>query len=1156
MLHFKTICKNLWLLLLLVFISIPAHASVPEVDKIQSKNASQAKAIKSFAKVPLHFESNQGQTNNEVKFFSRGPGYGLFLTQDEAVLSFKAGSEETSSSVRMQLVGANPKPKVIGEDKLASISNYFIGNDSSQWHSNIANYGKVRYQEVYPGIDLVYYGNQQHLEYDFIVQPGADPKNIRLSYEGIDGYHIEGGDLVLESKSGEEVIFKAPVMYQEIGGKRENVDGNFIFLDGQQVSFYIRDYDKNQPLIIDPVLAFSTYLGGSETDLGMDVAVDNNGDVYITGQTESLFPTSTGSFDTSFNGNWDAFVSKLSSDGSTLIYSTYIGGDANDRSYGIAVDSGGNAYITGEIQGPATVDYPTTAGAFDSTRDGSWVAFVTKLSPDGSSLVYSTVIEPTNPFHLSTGQASGGDIVVNASGNAFITGRSTSSSFPLTPGAFFSSNSPGGNNIIIVKLSADGSSLVWSSFFGDYSGITGQAIALDSAENVYVTGATQSNSLNLSGPPFPTTPGAYDTSHNGSNDVFVSKISADGSTLVYSTFIGGDGTDFALDIAVDSSGNAYVTGYTQGNSTSLEFPTTVGAFNTTSNGGRDVIVSKISADGSTLLFSTYLGGDNFDRGAGIALDSNENVYISGSTFGGSSIVFPTTPDAIDSSHSGGSNNDAFVSKLSADGSTLLFSTFLGGDGNDLARRIALDSNGNIFIAGVTDGGTDEVFPSTVGAFDTAHNGVRDAFIAKIGGFGPTVTADAGPDQTVDEGESVVLDGTASSHSQGEPLNYDWSQVAGPAVTLDLTDPAQPVFTAPYVSSNQTLTFELIVDDGTNFSDPDSVDITVVNVNTPPIADAGDDGTVKEAAIATLDGSNSFDNEGDPITYQWTQVSGPAVSLQPNDTVSNPTFTAPLGIGSVLEFELVVSDGKEPSSPDKVFVTIVENSPPIADAGPDQTKDEGNPVTLDGTASSDPDGGDVLSFSWSQTGGPSVTLSDVSVATPSFDAPAVAAGGDTLSFELTVTDNDPVNPKSDVDTVDIHVLNANDPPSCDLAVANPDKLWPPNHKMVQVEIDGVMDSDAEYGDVTLEITGVTQDEPVNGLGDGDSSPDAVVQVSAPSDSVLIRSERSGNENGRVYQVNFTADDGFESCTGSVNVSVPHSRKSTAVDDGQTVDSTLP
>lgn len=414
----------------------------------------------------------------------------------------------------------------------------------------------------------------------------------------------------------------------------------------------------------------------------------------------------------------------------------------------------------------------------------------------------------------------------------------------------------------------------------------------------------------------------------------------------------------------------------------------------------------------------------------------------------------------------------------------------------------------------------------------------------------TTVANAGSDQTVGEAYPVILDGTASINA----INFSWRQLAGPTISPSSTTASNLFFTAPYVPANTTLTFELIVDDGAGkFSEPDTVDVTVVNINNPPVSDAGDDGTIKEGAVAILNGSNSFDPESDtPLGYTWTQSDGPLVALTPSNTVASPSFTAPLGVGTTLTFELVVDDDKESSLKDDVVIAVVENSAPAAEAGPDQTVDEGTRVSLDGTESNDPDGGDTLSFDWSEP----VALDDDNSSTPSFTAPSVGLGGQDFEFFLEVTDDDPVNPKSAVDSIVTHVRNTNDPPSCDLAVASKVSLWPPNHKLIGVSIEGVMDKDSVYNAVTLQITGVSQDEPVKGLGDGDSSPDAVIQVGDPADSVLIRSERSGGGNGRVYVVNFTASDGFESCAGHVNVSVPHSRKSTAIDDGQVYNATLP
>lgn len=454
----------------------------------------------------------------------------------------------------------------------------------------------------------------------------------------------------------------------------------------------------------------------------------------------------------------------------------------------------------------------------------------------------------------------------------------------------------------------------------------------------------------------------------------------------------------------------------------------------------------------------------------------------------------------------------------------------------------------------------------------------------------TLEANAGADQVVDEGVIVILDGSGSHDSSGRSITYQWSQVAGPAVTLDDATSATPSFMAPHVSANQVLTFELVVNNGLADSPPDSVDVTVKQVNNPPTADAGTDGTVKAGAVRVLSGLNSFDPDGDAIvSYQWTQTAGPAVSLA-QAASATPSFVAPTGsIGQSVTFSLIVSDGKEVSAADSVTITIVENSAPVADAGPDQVKDEGSIVTLDASRSHDVDLGDSITYQWQQTSGPSVLLDNATTRTPTFRAPLVASLT-TITFDLTVTDDDfpaAFNRKSHTDSVTISVRNINDPPSCHLARAKPDVLWPPDHKLKKVVIGGVMDTDSIHNRITLKITGVTQDEPVFGRGQGRTSPDAVIRESTPADRVLIRAERSvldqrfdqrrrsdhhhdkrsghwkrddddehsDDANGRVYQIHFTATDGLESCTGAVSVSVPKTRRVLAVDDGQNYDSTV-
>lgn len=408
-------------------------------------------------------------------------------------------------------------------------------------------------------------------------------------------------------------------------------------------------------------------------------------------------------------------------------------------------------------------------------------------------------------------------------------------------------------------------------------------------------------------------------------------------------------------------------------------------------------------------------------------------------------------------------------------------------------------------------------------------------------------AQAGVDQSVDEGMAVSLDGSAS-RGHGA-LTYQWQQLspASPLIALANSNSAKPTFTAPAVNMNTTFTLQLVVTDlRGNVSDPDTVDITVKNLNTPPVADAGDNFTMKAGATATLDGSHSYDADGDePLVYIWNQIGGPAVALQNPGSVK-PTFVVANAIGQDLVFELTVSDSMEMSLASRVIVSIVDNAAPLADAGVDQTRDEGNIVLLNAHGSSDPDM-DGLLFNWVQIEGPRVELDNPGSPTPYFNAPRVAAGGAVMIFAVTVTDTDVLNPKSSVDQVAIHLLNINDPPACHLARPSVASLWPPNHKMRPVAIDGVSDMDSTYKDVAIVINNVTMDEPVVGRGSGHSSPDAVIQDMDLSDEVLLRAERKKHSNGRVYQVNFTASDGFESCTGNIQVSVPKSRRARKCDD---------
>jgi len=714
--------------------------------------AGEARFSDAYGRLPLHFEANRGQTHEDVRFLARGPGYNLYFTARDTTLvlaqphanekhharsaheRLQTQAQAKSVVVRMSLVGAASKAHVTGLGEFPGKANYFIGNDPAKWRTNVPTYAKVHYRDVYPGVDLVYYGNQRQLEYDFIVAPGADPQSIKLRFEGADRLEVDAqGDLVLHTAGG-TVRQHKPVIYQEIDGVRRDIAGGYVLGETRSVSFKVAAYDRSRTLVIDPVLVYSTYLGGSSFDQGNGIAVDTLGNAYVTGATASAdFPTTTGAFDTSLSGSADAFVTKLDPTGSALVYSTYIGGSNFDQGTAIAVDTLGGAYVTGST---SSSNFPTTAGAFDTTFNfGGDDAFVTKLDPTGAMLVYSTYLG-------SSGEDMGFGIAVDSVGNAYVTGyTSFVSNFPTTTGAFDTTFN-GSFDAFVTKLDATGSFLAYSTFLGGSGDDRGHGIAVDTFGNAYVTGSTSSSN-------FPITAGSFDTTFNGGLDAFVTKLDATGSFLAYSTYLGGISFDQGNGIAVDILGNAYVTGSTG----SFNFPTTGSAFDTTYNGGgRDAFVTKLDAAGTMLAYSTYLGGVDDDEGLGIALDVLNHVYVTGVTF---STDFPTS-GAFQPTPGGGSCfggfpcSDAFVTKLAPTGSTLVYSTYLGGSGDDRGSGIAVDGLGAAYVTGSTLA-TD--FPTTPGAFDTSFNGSGgngDAFVAKIADIGAPTTlvlsppADANP----------------------------------------------------------------------------------------------------------------------------------------------------------------------------------------------------------------------------------------------------------------------------------------------------------------------------------------------------------------------------------------------------------------------------
>jgi hypothetical protein len=467
-------------------IAAPQHTAPP---------AQTTRLVASYGSLPLHFEPNQGQSEEPVRFLARGPGYTLLLTPTEALLRLspatalttdtaKAPPAGSDSVLRMQLVHANPQPQVSGGDPLPGQSHYFLGNDPAQHHTHVPHYARVTYTAIYPGIDLVFYGHQRHLEYDFVVAPGADPQAIVLRFEGADRLTVDTqGDLILHLAGG-ALRLHTPLVYQETDGVRQEIPGAYQLHQAQEVSFRVGPYDTTRPLVIDPVLSYATYLGGSGQDSGLAIAVDADGSAYIAGKTTSNFPTKN-PLQPNPGGSFDAFVAKLNATGSALVYSTYLGGSGSDEARAIAVDSEGNAYVTGVT---ASVNFPKV-NPFQTALSGANDAFVAKLHATGSALVYSTYLGGSGTLDEGRG------IAVDTTGHAYVTGQTTSASFPpVTP---LRLGIIGSSDAFVAKLQPTGAALVYLTYLGGGSADIGHDIAVNAAGHAYVTGSTGGNNFPL-----------------------------------------------------------------------------------------------------------------------------------------------------------------------------------------------------------------------------------------------------------------------------------------------------------------------------------------------------------------------------------------------------------------------------------------------------------------------------------------------------------------------------------------------------------------------------------------------------------------------------------------------------------------------------------
>jgi len=706
---------------------------------LNGQNAPPHSPVAGYGSLPLTFESNRGQAAPQVSFISRGQGYRAYLTGNGMILSLRAGEVNTSSTthkisnvkratIQFQLLGSAPNPKVVGENQQPGVVNYFIGNDPTRWHRNVPTYGQIRYRNVYPGIDLIYYGNHQELEYDFAVAPKADPRQIRFAITGASSIKVESdGTLILGTHNG-ELHFQPPVIYQEHNGRRVPVKGSFTVSEANRIGFQLAQYDSTQPLVIDPVLLYSTYLGGSGNDQPAGIAVDASGNVYVGGSTDSSdFPGSTlGSLPA---GTDHAFVAKLDATGSNLIYADYLGGSGGDYGYAIALDASNNVYVTGST---ASSDFPMV-NPFQGTYPGSFNAFLSKISADGSSLLYSTYFGGNGsdiPSSVAVSQT--GEMTIagyTSSTNLAVANAYQSSAFPNQGGVY-------GNYGFVTRFSPDGSSLEFSTYFGGSAnqplscGLSTcwpqpdsqiMAMTTDSNGNSYVGGYTNTSN-------FPATSGAYlttNTTQMNANVGFVSKFNSAGA-LQYSTyFYGSSGLPMSINaIAVDGAGDAYITGLALSDST---FPVTSTSICDPVSAGWACsysFVSKFDPTGARLLYSTFLGPNNGSVPEAIALDANDDAYVLGFTSSNSfSAVNGIEP------YAGG--YDLLLVEIDPAATTQLFATYLGGSGDEepAPTGMVADTSGNIYLTGSTSS-TD--LPVTAGAFQSTFAGNTDGFVMKLG----------------------------------------------------------------------------------------------------------------------------------------------------------------------------------------------------------------------------------------------------------------------------------------------------------------------------------------------------------------------------------------------------------------------------------------
>ena len=820
---------------------------------------------KSVAQLPSFFEENKGQAGGGARFVSRGAGHTLLLGAGGVTLALrkgggKEGSGEVSSRrapgenasvrraaepsyqlVNMRFVGANPRPEMAGEGALAGKVNYFVGRDASRWRTGVRTFAGVRYRDLYPGVDLVFHGgsNGGQLEYDFVLAPGADYKEVKLSFEGADGLSIgKDGELLMHTKAG-TISQSAPVIYQQVNGARRAVEGSYVLRGRREVGFRVGDYDRSAPLVIDPVLVYSTYFFSS-----FEMAVDAAGAVYVVGTAENFmvdFPTTPGAFQTARRGITDAFVAKLDPSGSAISYLTYLGGTGanpfnfSDRGMSIAVDAAGSAYVTGITE---TNDFPVTPGAFQTAHGGGgFDGFVTKLNATGSALVYSTYLGGSSSEW-------GRSVALDAAGAAYVVGGTNSADFPVKNA--LQPVMKGSEDHFLTKFAPDGKSLDYSTFLGGNEYDTGYDahVAVDAAGAAYLAASTYSRD-------YPVTPGAFQPMSKTpaglfSTDTVVSKVAPGGASLVYSTYLGGTGSEFTSGIALDALGQLHVAGMT----VSEDFPTQNPLYPMARDPRGNGFLAKLNAAGTGLVYSTYLSGTPRDvcrsrlifdiivcggeYASAVATDATGNAYVTGNTI---SADFPTPTDALQSSLNGPS--DAYVIKLNPAGQAL-YSTRLGGSSYDDGSDIHVDSDGLVYLLGYT---SSDDFP-TVNPFRDMQapgfDSIYGSFVAKlseaaVSGQTGRVHFDSAT-YSVGEAGRFVQVGVMRAGDLSQEVSVEYSTSAGGAAS-ERSDYTTARGTLRFAPGEASKTFNVTVTDDRTVEGDEALSLSLHNLRGAAVLDA-------------------------------------------------------------------------------------------------------------------------------------------------------------------------------------------------------------------------------------------------------------------------------------------------------------------------------